>query len=65
MLQTRGDILRGQVILRVFAQANNRNFAGADPELNTTKTENDSEMKKDAEERKLHRMVNVQDCLEI
>jgi hypothetical protein len=33
--------------------------------LDTTNTENDSEMKKEAEERKLHRMANVHDFLEM
>ena len=40
-------------------------MAGADQLLDTTKTENDSEMKKDAEEKKLHRMVKVHDILEM
>jgi len=40
-------------------------LAGTDPELDTTNTENDSEMKKEAEERKLHRMAKVHDFLEM
>jgi len=40
-------------------------LAATDPELDTTNTENDSEMKKEAEERKLHRMAKVQDLLEM
>jgi len=40
-------------------------LAGADPELDTTNTENDSEMKKEVEERKLHRMAKVHDFLEM
>jgi hypothetical protein len=40
-------------------------LAGTDPELDTTNTENDSEMKKELEERKLHRMVMVHDILEM
>ena len=40
-------------------------MAGADPELDTMNTENDSEMNKVAEERKLHRMAKVHDLLEI
>jgi hypothetical protein len=33
--------------------------------LDTINTENDSEMKKEAEERKLHRMAKVHDILEM
>jgi len=40
-------------------------LAGTDPELDTMNTENDSEMKKEAVERKLHRMAKVHDFLEM
>ena len=40
-------------------------MAGTDPELDTTNTENVSEMKKEAEEKKLHRMAKVHDFLEM
>jgi len=40
-------------------------LAGTDLELDTTNTENDLEMKKEAEERKLHRMAKVHDFLEM
>ena len=40
-------------------------MAGTDPEVDATNTENDLEMKKKAEERKLHRMAKVHDFLEI
>jgi len=40
-------------------------LAGTDPELDNANTENDSEMKKEAEERKLHRMAKVHDFLEM
>jgi len=40
-------------------------LAGTEPELDTTNTENDSEMKKEVEERKLHRMAKVHDFLEM
>jgi hypothetical protein len=36
-------------------------LAGTDPELDTTNIENDSEIQKKAEERKLHRMAKVHD----
>jgi hypothetical protein len=40
-------------------------LAGTDPELDTTNTENNSEMKKEDEERKLHRMAKFHDFLEM
>jgi len=63
--KTTGETLREKVFLRQFARANTGILAGTDPELDTTNTENDSEMKKEAEERKLHRMAKVHDFLEM
>jgi len=40
-------------------------LAGADPELDTMNRENDSEMKKVAEEWSIHRMAKVHDFLEM
>jgi len=60
-----GETLCEKVIVRQFAWANNQILAGTDPELNTTNTESDSEMKKEAEERKLHRMAKVHDFLKM
>jgi len=40
-------------------------LVGTDPELDTMNTENDSEMKKEAEERKLHRMAKVHEFSEM
>jgi hypothetical protein len=40
-------------------------LAATDPELNTTNSENGSEMKKVVEERKLNRMAKVHDLLEM
>ena len=40
-------------------------MAGTDPELDNPNTENNSEMKKEVEERKLHRMAKVHDFLEM
>jgi len=57
--------LREKDFLRQFAQANNGILAGDDPALNTTNTENDSEIKKDAEDSKSHRIANVHDSLEM
>jgi hypothetical protein len=63
--KTTGETLREKVIVRKFARVNNWIWAGIDPELDSTNTENDSEMKKEAEERKLHRMAKVHDFLEM
>jgi len=63
--KTTGETLREKVIARQFARANNRLLAGTGPELDTMNTENDSEMEKEAEERKLHRMAKVHDFLEM
>jgi len=52
---TTGETLQGKVVVRQLAWANNRILAGTDSELYTLNTENDSEMKKEAEERNLHR----------
>jgi len=49
--KTTDETLPEKVVERQFAQANHVILAGTDPELDTTNTENDSEMKKEAEER--------------
>jgi len=51
--KTTGVTLRKEVVVRQFARANNGILAGTDPELDTMNTENDSEMKKEAEENKI------------
>jgi len=63
--KTTGGTLREEVLVRQFARATNGILAGSDRKLETPHTENDSEMKKDAEERKLHRMAKVNDFLEM
>jgi len=63
--KTTGETLREKVVVTQFAQANNGILAGTDRELDTPHTENDLEMKKEAEERKLHRMAKVHDVLEM
>jgi hypothetical protein len=63
--KTRGETLREKVVVGLFARANNEMLAGTDRELDTPHTENDSEMKKEVEERKLHRMAKVHDFLEM
>ena len=60
-----GETLRGKVFVRQFAPANQGILAGTDPELDTMHTENDSEMKKDAEEMPLHSMAKVHDFLKM
>jgi len=54
-----------EVVVRLFARANNSNFVGADAELDTKKAENDSEMKNVVKEGTLHRMAKVHDVLEM
>jgi hypothetical protein len=63
--KTTVETLREKVVIRQFARANNRILAVTDPELDTTNTENDSEIKKEAEKRKLHRMAKVHDFSEM
>jgi len=60
-----GKTLGEKVVVSQFTWANNGLFAGADPELDTTNTENDTEMKKETEERKLHRMAKVHNFLDM
>jgi len=63
--KTTGRTVREKVVIRQFDRANNGILAGIDLELDTMKTENDSEMKNEAEERKLHTMARVHDFLEM
>jgi hypothetical protein len=63
--KTTGETLRETVIGRQLACASNRILAGADPELDIMNTDNDSEMKTEAEERTLHRIAKVHDFLEM
>jgi len=63
--KTTGKILRIKVIVRQLVRANNEILAGTDPELDNVNTGSNSEMKKEAEERNLHRMANVHNFLEM
>ena len=63
--KTTGKTLRGKVVVRQFLWANNMIFAGADQALDSPNTENDVEMKKEAEEKKLHGMANGHNFLEM
>jgi len=60
-----GETLRKIVIVKQFAWANNGILAGDDLALDTTNADNDSEMKKEVEERQSHRMAMVHDFLEM
>jgi len=63
--KTTDKTLREKVFVRQFAGPINSILTGTYPELETTNTENNSEMKEEAEERTLHRMAKVQDILEM
>jgi len=63
--KTTGQTLREKVVVRPFARANNGMLAGTDPELDTINTENNSEMKYEAEEITLHRMAKVHNLLDM
>jgi len=52
------------VDVRQFARGNAGVLAGADTELDTTNPENDSDIKKEADQSKSHRMAKVHDILE-
>ena len=54
--KTTGKTLCEKVVVRQFSRANNGILPCTDPLLDTTNTENDSEMKEKADERTLHRM---------
>jgi hypothetical protein len=64
-LKTTGKTLREKVVVRQFAPANNGFLAGDDPILDSTSTDNDMEMKREAEAKKLHQMAKVHDFLEM
>jgi len=63
--QTTGETLRENVIVRQFPWAYNWILAGDDQALYMKNTENELEMKWEVEERKLHRMANVHNHLEM
>jgi hypothetical protein len=63
--KTTGETLHTKAVVRMFALSNNGLLAGDDPDLDRTSTDNDMEMKKAAEENKLHRIVKVNNLLEI
>jgi len=63
--KTTGETLWEKVVVRQYARANNGILAGDDTGLDRSEFNNDLELKKEAEEKKLHRMAKVQDILEM
>jgi len=63
--KTTGETLREKVIVRQFAQTNIGISAGDDPALDMRNTENNLEMKREADEWKLHRIAKVHDSLDM
>jgi len=64
-LKTTGETLHKNVLVTQFAWANNGSLAGDNPVLDSSSTDNDMEMKREAEEKKFHRMAKVHDCVEL
>jgi len=56
-----GETLQENVVVRPFAPKNNGILADDCAALDNTETENNLELMKEAEERKLHRMAKVHD----
>jgi hypothetical protein len=63
--KTSAETLCEKFVIRQFAGANSGLLAGDDPVLDPDSTDNDMEMKREAEENKLHRTANVNDFLEM
>jgi len=63
--KTTGKTLREKVVVRLFGRANNGLLAGHSLALDTRNTDNDLEMKREAEEKKLHSMAKAHDILEM
>jgi len=63
--KTTGETLCEKVVVRQFARANNGLLAGDNPVLDPSSTDNDMQMKRKAEEKKLHRMAKVYGFLEM
>jgi hypothetical protein len=58
-----GETLRKQFLFRQCPQANNGILVGDCEVLDTAETENHLELKKEVDERKLHRMAKVHNFL--
>jgi hypothetical protein len=64
-LKPTSETLHNNFSARQYSQPNNILLGGDHKALNTRNTENDSEMKREAEERKLHRMAKVHAFLDM
>jgi len=63
--KTTGETLREKVVLRQFTGANNGLQAGDDTVLDSGSIDNDMEVKREAEEKMLHRKAKVHDFLQM
>jgi len=63
--KTTCETLRENVVVMQYAHANNGILAGDNPVLDRSETDNDVELMREAEERKLHRMAKVHDFLDM
>jgi len=63
--KTTGETIREKVVVRQYAPANNGILAGDDPVLDRSESDNDMELKSEAEEKKLHWVAKVHDVLEM
>ena len=64
-IETKSETHREEVVIRQFARANNQILAGADQGLDTINPENESEMKKQSQDRKLRRLAKIHDVLDM
>jgi len=63
--KTTGETLREMVAVREFARTNTGLQPGDDPVLDSTSTDTNMEMKRETEQKKLHRVAKVHDLLEM
>jgi len=63
--ETTSETLRENVLVRQFARANSGFVAGDNPVLDPDSTDNEMEMKREAEEKKMHRMAKVHHFLKM
>jgi len=64
-LKTTGEILYGKVVIRQIARAHDGLLTGDNPPLVTMNTDDDLEMMREAEQKKLNRMAKFHDFLEM
>jgi len=64
-LKTTGETLCDEVVVRQFTRANDGLLAGNNPVLDPTSSDNDMEMKREVEQKKLHQMAKVHNFLEM